>query len=143
MTAATSLLGRALLAGIFILAGINKLQGYEATAGYMSSVMIPSLNVALGSDAGADFMRTVGIPKLLLPATIVLEILGGFAVLAGMYSRVAAILLAVFTIIAGVIFHSNFADDLQLILFLKNLAIAGGFLLLFAHGPGAWAINDQ
>lgn len=143
MTAATSFLGRALLAGIFILAGVNKLQGYEATAGYMSSVMIPGLNVALGSEAGADFMRTVGIPMLLLPATIVLEIFGGFAVLAGLYSRVAAILLAIFTIIAGLIFHSNFADDLQLILFLKNLAIAGGFLLLVAHGPGAWSINDK
>lgn len=143
MSAATSFLGRALLAGIFILAGINKLQGYEATAGYMSSVMIPSLNTALGSEAGADFMRSVGIPKILLPATIALEIIGGLAVVAGFYARAAAIPLAIFTLLAGLIFHSNFADDLQLILFLKNLAIIGGFLLLYAHGPGTWAINDK
>jgi putative oxidoreductase len=143
MTAATSFLGRALLAAIFIVAGINKVQGYEATAGYMASVMIPGLNAALGSDAGADFMRTVGIPMLLLPATIALEILAGLAVLIGLYSRIAAILLAMFTVLTGLIFHSNFADDLQLILFLKNLAVAGGFLLLFAHGPGSFAINDK
>jgi putative oxidoreductase len=122
MTAATSFLGRALLAGIFILAGINKLQGYETTAGYM---------------------QQFGVPGLLLPGTIALEILGGLAVLAGFYARLAAIPLAIFTIVAGVIFHGNFADNIQFVLFLKNLAIAGGFLLLFAHGPGAWAVNDR
>lgn len=122
MTAASSFLGRALLALIFILAGINKIQGYEATAGYM---------------------QQYGVPALLLPGTIALEILGGFAVLAGFYSRLAAIALAVFTVAAALIFHSNFTDDVQMVLFLKNLAITGGFLLLFAHGPGAWAVNDK
>jgi putative oxidoreductase len=122
MTAATSFLGRALLAGIFILAGFNKLQGYETTAGYM---------------------QQFGVPGLLLPGTIALEILGGLAVLAGFYARLAAIPLAIFTIVAGLIFHGNFADNIQFVLFLKNLAIAGGFLLLFAHGPGAWAVNDR
>ena len=52
-----------------------------------------------------------------------------------------ALLAAIF--IVALIFHGNFADDVQLVLFLKNLAIAGGFLLLFAHGPGAWAVNDR
>ena len=122
MTAATSFLGRALIAAIFILAGINKIQGYEATGGYMEQF---------------------GVPAALLPATIALEILGGLAVLAGIYSRIAAIPLAVFTLVAGLIFHGTFADKIQFVLFLKNLAIVGGFLLLFAHGPGAWAVNDK
>ncbi|MGE5265833.1 MAG: DoxX family protein [Deltaproteobacteria bacterium] len=122
MVAATSFVGRALLAVIFLLAGFDKINGYAATAGYM-----------------AQF----GVPAALLPPTIALEIIGGLAVFAGFYSRVAAIPLALFTIVAGLIFHGNFADNVQFVLFLKNLAIAGGFLLLFAHGPGAWALNDK
>ncbi len=122
MSAATSFLGRVLLAAIFILAGINKLQGYDATAGYM---------------------QQYGVPAILLPATIALEVIGGLAVLAGFYSRIAAVALAIFSVIAALIFHSNFGDDVQMVLFLKNLAIAGGFLLLFAHGPGAWAVNGK
>ncbi|MCU0954026.1 MAG: DoxX family protein [Hyphomicrobium sp.] len=122
MVAASSFVGRSLLAVIFLLAGMDKIYGYAATAGYM-----------------AQF----GVPAFLLPPTIALEILGSLAVFAGFYSRVAAIPLALFTIAAGLIFHSNFADNVQFALFLKNLAIAGGFLLLFAHGPGAWALNDK
>jgi putative oxidoreductase len=122
MTAAPSFLGRALLAAVFILAGINKMQGYEATA---------------------NLMEQFGVPAILLPGTIALEILGGLAVFAGFYARLAAIPLALFTLASALIFHSNFADDVQLAMFLKNLAITGGFLLLFAHGPGAWAVNDR
>ncbi|MCU0503981.1 MAG: DoxX family protein [Anaerolineae bacterium] len=122
MRAASSFLGRALLALIFILAGLDKIQGSAATAAYM-----------------AQF----GVPAVLLPATIALEIGGGLAVLAGLYSRLAAVLLALFTLATGLIFHSNFTDNIQFALFLKNLAITGGFLLLFAHGPGAWALNDK
>jgi putative oxidoreductase len=122
MTAATSFLGRALIALIFILAGINKIQGYETTVGYM---------------------QQFGVPAIMLPGTIALEVLGGLAVLVGFYSRLAAIPLAIFTVAAAIIFHGNFADPVQMVLFLKNLAITGGFLLLFADGPGAWAINDK
>jgi putative oxidoreductase len=88
-------------------------------------------------------MQQFGVPGLLLPATIALEVLGGIAVLAGFYARAAAIPLALFSLATAVIFHGNFADDVQFVLFLKNLAIAGGFLLLFAHGPGAWAVNGR
>lgn len=122
MQAATSFTGRALLAVIFILAGFDKINGYATTTSYM-----------------AQF----GVPAALLPATIALEIAGGLAVLAGFYARLAAIPLALFTIATALIFHGNFADNIQFVLFLKNLAIAGGFLLLFAHGPGAWALNDK
>lgn len=122
MTAATSLIGRALLALVFILAGVNKLQGYEATA---------------------NLMQQFGVPAILLPGTIALEILGGLAVLVGFYARSAAIPLALFTLATAFIFHGNVSDDVQLAMFLKNLAITGGFLLLFVHGPGAWAANDR
>jgi putative oxidoreductase len=122
MRDASSFLGRALLALIFILAGLDKIQGSAATAAYM-----------------AQF----GVPTVLLPATIALEIGGGLAVLAGFYSRLAAVLLALFTLATGLVFHSNLTDSIQFALFLKNLAITGGFLLLFAHGPGAWALNGK
>lgn len=119
---AMALLGRALLALIFILAGIDKVSGYEATAAYMA---------------------THGVPATLLPLAILLEIGGGLAVLAGFFSRYAALALAAFCLLTAVMFHSNFTDNVQMTLFLKNLALAGGFLILAARGPGGWAFNAK
>ncbi len=122
MSSIASLVGRALLAAIFIYAGIGKIGGYEGTAGYMQSF---------------------GIPGALLPAVIALELGGGLLLLAGAFSRFAALALAIFTIAAGVIFHGNTADQMQWLLLTKNVAIAGGLLMVFAHGPGRYAVNDQ
>ncbi len=115
-----SLVGRILLAAIFILAGFQKITGYADTAGWMSSM---------------------GVPGALLPLVIILEIAGGLAVLLGFMSRWAALVLAGFTILAAFLFHFNFADQIQSIMFMKNLAIAGGLLLLYVNGPGAYAIK--
>jgi len=67
--------------------------------------------------------------------------LGGLAILAGYQAKLAALLLAGFTLMAALIFHSDFSQPMQSILFSKNLAIAGGFLILFAHGAGDWTIS--
>ncbi len=119
---ASALVGRALIAIVFIMAGYSKIGGYEGTQGYMESV---------------------GVPGFLLPAVIAVELLAGIAVLVGYQTKIAAILLGGFTFLSAIIFHSDFGQQMQMILFMKNLAISGAFLLLFIHGPGQWAINSN
>lgn len=122
LNAATWLAGRALIAVIFIMAGINKIGSYTGTQGYMESM---------------------GVPGGLLPAVIALEIGAGLAVLLGWHTRVAAFLLAGFSVLSALIFHANFGDQMQSILFMKNMAIAGGFLFLVAGGAGNWSIDAR
>lgn len=118
----STLVGRILIAIIFIMSGYNKIGGYEGTQG---------------------FMESVGVPGLLLPAVIAVELLAGIAVLVGYQTKIAAFLLAGFTLLTAIIFHSDFAQQMQMVLFMKNLAISGGLLLLFVHGPGQWAVNSN
>lgn len=118
----TNLVARILLSHIFILAGINKISGYAGTQGYMESV---------------------GVPGMLLPLVIILEIAGGVAILVGWQTRIAAYALAGFTAVAAIIFHSNLADQMQMILFMKNWAISGGLLLLAVHGAGALSLENR
>ena len=115
------LAGRAMLSAMFIMAGISKIGGYDGTAAYMASY---------------------GLPGLLLPAVIALEIGGGLAILVGLQTRLAALLLAGFTLLATIIFHSDFSQPMQSIMFSKNIAIVGAFLLLFAQGPGEWSLSS-
>jgi putative oxidoreductase len=112
--------GRILMSAIFIMAGFSKIGGYAATQGYMESM---------------------GVPGALLPLVIALELGGGLALLVGWRARPVAFLLAGFSILSALIFHFNFADQMQSILFMKNLAIAGGLLFVTAAGAGALAIN--
>ena len=114
------LLGRFGLALIFVVSGWSKIGGYEATQGYMAAM---------------------GVPGGLLPLVIALELLGGAAILAGFLTRWAALGLAVFSVVAGVLFHGDIADQNQFISLMKNIAIAGGFLALYASGPGAISID--
>jgi putative oxidoreductase len=116
-----SLVARVLLSAIFITAGYQKIGGYDGTLQYMASQ---------------------GVPGFMLPAVIALELGGGLAILFGLFSRWAALGLAIFSVVAALIFHTNFADQMQAVSFMKNLAIAGGLLLLYANGPGAWAVRD-
>jgi putative oxidoreductase len=118
----SELAGRILLAAIFLMSGLGKIGAYAGTAGYMASV---------------------GVPGALLPAVIALEVLGAIAIIIGWKTRITAVLLAGFTLLAGVLFHSNFADQIQMIMFLKNVAISGGLLLLAAHGPGALSLDRR
>jgi putative oxidoreductase len=114
--------GRILLAAIFLISGLGKIGAYAQTAGYMSAV---------------------GLPGALLPAVIAFEVLGAIAIIVGWKTRLTAILLAGFTLVSGLLFHSNFADQIQMIMFLKNVSIAGGFLLLAAHGAGALSLDRR
>lgn len=111
---------RVFLGQIFLLSGFFKLTGYEATQGYMEAM---------------------GVPGMLLPLVIAIEIGGGVAVVVGWHTRLTAIALALFTVAAGVIFHSNFADQMQMIMFMKNIAITGGLMLLAVHGPGNYSLD--
>ena len=113
-------IGRFLLSLMFILAGYNKIGGYTGTQGYMEAM---------------------GVPGMLLPLVIILELLGGIALLIGWQTRVVAFLLAGFTVIANLIFH-NLTDQMQSLLFMKNLSIAGGLLMVTALGAGAFSLDS-
>jgi len=117
------LVGRILITAMFVVSGIGKLgAGYAATQGYMASQ---------------------GVPGALLPLVIALEIGGAALIIAGLWTRISALALAAFTVLAALLFHANFADQVQQIMFLKNLTIAGGFLLLAANGAGAWSVDAR
>jgi putative oxidoreductase len=120
MNAYLSLLGRAGLSLIFIISGWGKLAGYAATQQYMESM---------------------GVPGALLPLVIALELGGGLAILAGAQTRWIAIAIALFSLASAAIFHADFADQMQAISFWKNVAMAGGFLVLAANGPGSLSLD--
>ena len=113
-------LGRGLLASIFIVSGINKILGYSGTQAYMEAM---------------------GVPGFLLPVVIALEVAGGIAVLLGWQARLSAFLLAGFCVLSALLFHSNLSDQMQMLNFMKNLTIAGGFLMIVAHGAGKYSLD--
>ena len=119
---ATELVGRVLLASLFLLSGLTKLGAYSATSAYMASA---------------------GVPGALLPVVIATEVVGALAVILGWKTRIAATLLAGFSLLAAFTFHNNFADQIQMIMFLKNVSITGGFLLLIANGAGPLSIDRR
>ncbi|HET6906656.1 MAG TPA: DoxX family protein [Rhodanobacteraceae bacterium] len=114
------LLGRIGLAQIFLYSGLQKLAGYDATTAYMVAH---------------------NLPPGLLPLVIFAELGGGLAILFGFLTRLASLGLFVFTLLAAAFFHDSFADPAQLINFQKNIAIAGGFLVLATFGPGTIALD--
>ena len=115
-----TLLGRIGLALIFVVSGWSKIGGYAATQGYMDAM---------------------GVPSSLLPIVIAVELLGGLAVLSGFATRWAALGLAVFALATGFLFHGAAGDQNQAIHLMKNIAIAGGFLVLAAHGAGRFSVD--
>lgn len=124
-----ALLGRILLAVLFIMSGLNKITGFEGTVGYIASKGLP-------------------LAPLGAVIAIVCEFGGGLLVLVGLQTRLAALVLAVFTIAAGVFFHNYWAvpaDQMQnvFIHFWKNVSIAGGFLMLAAFGPGSISVDAR
>ena len=118
----TELTGRVLLAALFLLSGVGKIGSYSATAAYMSSV---------------------GLPIALLPFVIATEIGGAISIIVGWKTRFTSFLLAGFTALTALTFHTNFADQIQMVMFLKNASIAGAFLLLAAHGAGPLSIDQR
>jgi putative oxidoreductase len=96
----------------------------------------------LGNYAGAAaYMQKSGVPPLLLPAVIALQLGGGLLVATGIFTRCATLAFAVFCVLTAILFHWQFADRNQLLHFQKDLAIAGGFLVLACCGPGNWSLG--
>jgi len=116
------LLGRVFLAAIFLISGLNKIGASAGTAAYMASA---------------------GVPGALLPLVITTEVLGAIAIIVGWKTRITAFLLAGFSLLAAAIFHHNFADQIQTLMFLKDVAIAGGFFLLLVNGAGALSLDRR
>jgi putative oxidoreductase len=115
-------IGRIFISLIFLIAGVGKIFNYEGTIGYMESF---------------------GIPGYLLIPAIIIEILFPLLVIIGYKTKLAAIILALFTISLAIIFHTDFSNQMQLMSFLKNFAIAGGFLIIFARGAGKYSIDQR
>ena len=113
--------GRIALSLMFFVSGIDKIGGYDATQAYMASQ---------------------GVPGALLPAVILLEILAPMIVV-GWHTRLAALALAGFSLLAAILFHADFGNQMQMILFMKNVSIAGGLVVLTARGPGALSLDHR
>lgn len=120
MEKTATLIGRILLGHIFVLAGISKITAYGATQGYMNAM---------------------GVPGMLLPLVILLELGGGLALVFGLQTRIVAAALGAFCIVTAAIFHNNLADQTQMIMFMKNFAMAGGLLYVVAFGAGALSLD--
>jgi putative oxidoreductase len=115
-------LGRVFISTLFLFSAYNKILNYSGTVGWMESF---------------------GVPGFLLGPTIGLEIVLPLFIIIGYQTKLSSILLALFSIITAVIFHSDFSDQMQLIAFLKNIGLAGGFIFLAAHGAKEWAVDNK
>ena len=114
--------GRILIAIIFIAAGFGKFVDPATSQGYMAGF---------------------GIPTFLLWPAAILELVGGIMLVVGFQTRITALLLAGFSVLSAIIFHSNFSNPAEMISFMKNLAIAGGLLFLIHHGPGRLSVDGE
>ena len=116
------LIGRVFISGIFLLSGFNKIGNYDGTIGWMESFGLPSF--------------------LLIPA-IILEIVAPILIIVGYQTKIAAAALSVFCIATAFIFHNDFSDQMQLGSFLKNIALAGGFLFIFINGTKDFSLDKK
>ena len=124
-----ALVGRFLLALMFVLAGFSKIAGFAGTVGYIASKGLPA-------------------PQVLAALTVALEIGGGLALMAGFHARWAALLLALFTLLASVIFHNFWAmpaeqQMMQQLMFMKNMSVVGGLFLVAALGAGPASLDAR
>ena len=116
------LIGRTLISVLFLLNGVFKINNYDGTIGWMESF---------------------GMPGILLIPAIILEIAGPILVIIGYKTKLAAGLLSLFCIATAVIFHNDFSNQMQLTSFLKNIALAGGFLILFVNGAKGFSLDNK
>jgi len=112
--------GRIFLSAVFLIAGVNKIFNYEGTTAYMESF---------------------GVPDFLYIPAIILEILFPLLLIIGYQTKIAALVMAIFTIVVAIIFHTNFDDHMQFITFFKDIAIAGGFIIIFVNGAGKFSVD--
>ena len=116
------LIGRILISALFLLNGIFKISNYDGTIGWMESF---------------------GMPGILLIPAIILEIAGPVLIIIGYKTKVAAGLLSLFCVATAFIFHNDFGNQMQLTSFLKNIALAGGFLILFVNGAKGFSLDNK
>ncbi|MEZ8825129.1 DoxX family protein [Vibrio amylolyticus] len=114
--------GRFFLALIFVMSGFSKIGQYEQTQGYM---------------------EMMGVPGILLPFVIATEIVAGLAIVFGWKTRIAAIAFAGFSVMSAVLFHADFSNPAEMTNFMKNIALAGAFLILFSQGSGAYSLDNR
>ena len=113
-------LGRIFLSAIFLIEGVSKIFNYEGTVAYMENY---------------------GVPALFYIPAIIVEIVFPLLILVGYQTKISALIMGIFSISLAIIFHTDFDNQMQLISFLKNFAIAGGFLILFVNGPSLWSLD--
>ena len=113
-------LGRIFLSTLFLIEGINKIFNYERTI---------------------QFMESFSVPEYLAIPAIILEILFPLLLIIGYQTKIAAFVMAIFTIAVATIFHTNFDDHMQFITFFKDIAIAGGFIIIFVNGSGRFSLD--
>ena len=113
-------LGRIFLSTLFLIEGTNKIFNYEGTIQYMENF---------------------GVPGYLAIPAIILEILFPLLLIIGYQTKIAAFAMAIFTIVVAIIFHTNFDDHMQFITFFKDIAIAGGFIIIFVNGAGKFSVD--
>ena len=116
------LIGRVFISGVFLLSGFSKIDNYDGTVGWMESF---------------------GLPGFLLIPAIILEILAPILIIIGYQTRIAAGALSLFCIATAIIFHTDFSDQMQFIAFMKNLALAGGFLFLVVNGAKGYCLDKK
>ena len=117
-----NLIGRILISSVFLISGFNKINQYDGTI---------------------QWMESFGVPGILIIPAILLEIIGSLMIIIGYKTRVIATLFSIFCITLAIIFHNDFSDQMQLVAFLKNLALAGGFLFLVVSGPGKISLDKK
>ena len=116
------LIGRIFISLVFLIAGFGKIFSYENTI---------------------DYMESFGVPGYLLIPAIIVEILFPLLVIIGYKTKFSALILALFSLLLALVFHTDFSNQMQLISFLKNLALSGGFLIIFINGRGKFSIDQR
>ena len=114
------IIGRIFLSAVFLIAGVNKIFNHEGTTAYMESF---------------------GVPGFLYIPAIILEILFPLLIIIGYQTKISALIMAIFSVSLAIIFHTDFSNQMQVMSFLKNFAIAGGFIIIFVNGPSRWSID--
>ncbi|MFK4445357.1 putative oxidoreductase [Caballeronia udeis] len=118
------LLGRILIGAPFVMSGLGKLAAYSATVGYIAAMGLP-------------------VPPLAFLVSVLIELGGGLLLLSGYRVRLVSVVMAVFCVVTALVFHHNFADQNQMINFLKNVMMAGGLLQITWFGAGAFSLDAR
>ncbi len=120
---------------------MNTLQTFAAPTGrFFLAIMFTKITQYAGTQG---YMEAMGVPGFLLPLVILTEAVGGLAIILGWKTKYVAFALAGFSVLSAILFHADFSNQEQMTNFMKNIAIAGGFLTLFVHGAGAYSLDNR